>query len=158
MRLTARSLFVFLAVLVLGTAVGATTDTSLLVSPAAADASEAGVGVPRAKAAVISAGFSHTCAITGNGGAAGGDVRCWGSNNNGQLGLGDTNNRGDQLGELSPATAVSLGANAIGIAAGPSHTCTLLVGGSVKCWGQNQFGQLGNPAALSSKPSTVFGF
>ena len=48
----------------------------------------------------IAAGSSHTCAIVNNG-----DVKCWGYNYFGQLGLGDTINR------LNP-TAVSVGEGA----------------------------------------------
>ena len=48
-------------------------------------------------ATAIAAGGSHTCAVV-----TGGGLRCWGSNSNGQLGIGGTVN------QKSPA-AVSLG-------------------------------------------------
>jgi alpha-tubulin suppressor-like RCC1 family protein len=86
--------------------------------------------------ASIAAGGLHTCAIVG-----GGTVRCWGDNAFGQLGLGNTNNIGDNE---NPTQNVNLGgATATAITAGDQHTCALLVGGNVRCWGYNFFGQLG---------------
>jgi hypothetical protein len=72
-------------------------------------------------------------------------VKCWGRRS-GQLGLGDTQKRGDGPNEMGDAlTAVSLGTGrtAVAIAVGDSHTCALLDGGSVKCWGLNGWWQLG---------------
>ncbi|HWB69674.1 MAG TPA: Ig-like domain-containing protein, partial [Solirubrobacterales bacterium] len=86
----------------------------------------------------IAAGANHTCALLSDG-----TVRCWGLNDKGQLGLGNTNNIGDN--ELpSAAPTVDLGgASAIQIAAGANHTCALLADGTVRCWGLNEKGQLG---------------
>jgi len=92
-------------------------------------------------AVAISAGSDHTCALLN-----GGSVKCWGNNYEGQLGLGDTNIRGGQPGEMGanlPAVDLGPGAVATAIAAGNYHTCALLDDGSVKCWGNNYYGQLG---------------
>jgi alpha-tubulin suppressor-like RCC1 family protein len=86
----------------------------------------------------IQAGFGHTCAIV-----AGGGVRCWGQNNDGQLGLGDRERRGDEAGEMLDIADVPLGAAARKLALGSAHTCALLTTGEVVCWGGNAFGQLG---------------
>ncbi|UQA56515.1 RCC1 domain-containing protein [Polyangium aurulentum] len=90
----------------------------------------------------ITAGFRHTCALLANG-----SVKCWGLNGDGQLGLGDTQNRGDGPGEMGDALpAVDLGPNetAEAIVAGDFHTCALLAGGAVKCWGAGTLGSLGS--------------
>ncbi len=87
----------------------------------------------------IVAGHSFTCAIMANG-----VVKCWGSNESGQLGIGDSYNRGDQPGEMGGVLpVVELGQKATMIAAGDTHACALLEDGNVKCWGGNTYGQLG---------------
>ena len=78
-------------------------------------------------------------------------MKCWGTNTNGQLGLGDTNHRGDQTGEMGdalPAVDLGTGVTATAIAAGFNFACAIVGGGSVpsgsvKCWGANGDGQLG---------------
>ncbi|MBN2084619.1 MAG: hypothetical protein JW748_05290 [Anaerolineales bacterium] len=81
----------------------------------------------------ITAGKEHTCALTVLGG-----VKCWGANGSGQLGDGTTSDSG------KPVDALGLSENASAIAAGSGHTCALLRGGAVKCWGSNKYGQLGD--------------
>lgn len=76
----------------------------------------------------ISAGGRHTCALRD------GEVYCWGHNATGQLGLGHTVNVGDKPGQ-TPDVAVNLGSPAIQLAAGNSHNCAIVQGGSVRCWG-----------------------
>jgi cysteine-rich repeat protein len=87
----------------------------------------------------VAAGWNHTCALLKDG-----SVKCWGANDLGQLGLGDTRQRGDEPGEMGTALgSVNLGRSAIAIAAGYNHTCALLDDKTVKCWGGNGLGQLG---------------
>jgi alpha-tubulin suppressor-like RCC1 family protein len=67
-----------------------------------------------------------------------GKVKCWGDNEFGQLGLGDTENRGDEPGEMGAnLTDVDLGSGryAKSIAAGWYDTCVILDDDTVKCWG-----------------------
>ncbi len=80
----------------------------------------------------LAVGAAHTCAILTDG-----SVKCWGDNEFGQLGLGDTKDRGDEPEEMGDALpTVNLGsASAVSISAGAAHTCAVLDNGSVKCWG-----------------------
>jgi alpha-tubulin suppressor-like RCC1 family protein len=89
-----------------------------------------------ANATGITAGADHTCALL-----AGGTVTCWGSNYYGQLG-NTTNNSIPNTANPAPA-AVSGMAGATAVGAGENHTCALLAGGTVSCWGLNNYGQLG---------------
>lgn len=83
------------------------------------------------------AGELHTCAIY----TTGGDLRCWGHNGWGQLGLDNILNQ-NAPSQLSPvAFGNSLKAQLV--AAGTFHTCALLSDGQVRCWGENDFGQVG---------------
>lgn len=64
-------------------------------------------------------------------------VMCWGSNSNGQLGVGDR--RDNDLARL-----VTLPAAAASVSVGNLHVCAVLTTGDVYCWGSNEFGQLGD--------------
>jgi alpha-tubulin suppressor-like RCC1 family protein len=89
----------------------------------------------------IAAGDRFTCALLEDE-----EVKCWGFNGYGQLGLGDTIARGDGLAEMGdglPAVDLGTGRTAIAISAGYGHACALLDNGRVKCWGSNNFGLLG---------------
>ena len=67
-------------------------------------------------------------------------MKCWGSNDRGQLGLGDRLPRGTTAATV-PASlpSVDLGRNryAIAIACGAGSTCAILEGGGAVCWGAN---------------------
>lgn len=99
------------------------------------------------RAMQIAAGDEHVCAVLDNG-----QLKCFGHNNQGQLGLGDTNDRGDDPAEMGDnLTAVNLGVGitALQVTAGRTHTCVLLDNGRVKCWGTNAYGELGTTLVLS---------
>lgn len=103
-------------------------------------------------ARMIAAGQSHVCALLDNG-----LVKCWGDNASGQLGVGDTNARGDGPNEMNDylsrvplGTKVGTERTAVSITAGDAHTCALLDDNRVKCWGSNATGQLGIESAVSS--------
>jgi cysteine-rich repeat protein len=85
----------------------------------------------------ITAGAEHTCALLDNG-----NVVCWGNGASGRLGYGNLDNVGD---DESPANAgvVNVGGTVLQIAAGGAHTCALLEGGAVRCWGNGGLGRLG---------------
>lgn len=96
----------------------------------------------------IATGGGHACAIV-----SGGGVKCWGGDRKGQLGNGVSSIASaipvDVLGLNGPATQIS--AYALG-----ENTCAL-VGGLVKCWGDNFRGQIGNGAGGTGQfSSTAF--
>ena len=97
------------------------------------------------------AGDRHVCVLLAAAVAPSGqlrqDVTCFGANENGQLGRGDTATIGDNESLSGIATLVDLGQggmrNVVGLCAGLAHTCALDDTGSVTCWGLNSAGQLG---------------
>jgi cysteine-rich repeat protein len=94
-----------------------------------------------AEPVALALGIESTCVLSSTG-----LVKCWGGNTHGQLGLGDISNRGDEPSELpSKLKPVDLGKGrtAKAIAAKGWMTCALLDNGEVKCWGDNEYGQLG---------------
>lgn len=102
--------------------------------------------IPLGAGQTFAVGGSHSCVVLA------GSVKCWGYNYYGQLGLGDTTNRGDKPNDMGLSLAVvDLGGRkASSIAAGESHTCAILDDGSVACWGENMSGQLGRGDAVAS--------
>mmetsp|Transcript_62883 Transcript_62883/g.138438 ORF Transcript_62883/g.138438 Transcript_62883/m.138438 type:complete len:436 (-) Transcript_62883:70-1377(-) len=109
---------------------------------AKADPAKAPVDLGTGRTAMeLSAGKFNSCARLDNG-----EVKCWGYNVFGSLGLGDLNHRGDDPGEMGAAlasVALGVGRTAVELASGYWHTCARLDNGAVKCWGGNGFGQLG---------------
>jgi alpha-tubulin suppressor-like RCC1 family protein len=88
-----------------------------------------------------SLGSSHTCALLSDGSG-----KCWGSNSYGQLGDGDLFSIGDNElpSSVGPISVTSTaGVTIKQLVAGGLHTCALLSDGTVKCWGDNEYGQLG---------------
>lgn len=89
----------------------------------------------------LSSGDTHNCAILDNG-----RVKCWGGGAEGQLGYGDVVARGDdpdEMGDALPYVDLGTGRTAVDLATGDYHTCALLDNGDVKCFGDNQEGELG---------------
>jgi len=84
-------------------------------------------------AAGLTLGSFHGCAVNGVGA-----VKCWGSNADGQLGDGTTTTR------MTPVNVVGLAMGVEAVSAGWYHTCSLMRSGSVKCWGYNYYGELGD--------------
>ncbi len=123
----------------------ATIDTDTRRAALTAPSTE--VAAVLASAKQVAAGGSHTCALTDAGG-----VKCWGWNLYGQLGDGTTINR------FAPVDVVGLSSGVKTISAGFKHTCVLMQDGSIKCWGINPTGQLGNETTIDSPiPVDVIG-
>ena len=94
-------------------------------------------GVASLLATWLTAGDSHSCAVTG------GKVQCWGLNTSGQLGDGTLSNA------LSPVFVTGI-TDAVQVSAGSRHTCARLSSGALWCWGENSEGQLGNGSFTDS--------
>jgi alpha-tubulin suppressor-like RCC1 family protein len=107
-------------------------------------------GPPLSGAQQLALSASHSCARL-----VGGEVRCWGANDSGQLGDGTTENR------LTPAVVVQSpgGPSLTGVLRvelGDQHSCALRNDGQVHCWGYNGSGQLGNNTnTTQSTPTPV---
>ena len=115
---------------------GTTTSSSTPVAVQGLDSGVKAISAGGAPVDRFTAG-GHSCAVT-----TAGAVKCWGWNDEGQLGDGTTVNR------LAPVNVTGIAAGAQDVAAGDKHTCALIgdvAGGTagVKCWGQNRYGQLG---------------
>src|SRR2546428_13635708 len=77
-------------------------------------------------------------------------MRCWGENVEGQLGNGTTANPSTGPPGSSVPVAVSGITGAASITTGAYHTCALLGDGTVRCWGRNGQGQLGDGTLTNS--------
>ncbi|MEK7748305.1 MAG: hypothetical protein AAB300_04450 [Nitrospirota bacterium] len=103
-------------------------------------------------ATAIATGGYHTCEVLSVG-----TVQCWGYNESGQLGNGSTTRSSlpVPVSNITTAIAIAAGGDAED---GVSHTCALLSGGTIQCWGSNSDGQLGNGSTTNSNvPVTVLG-
>jgi alpha-tubulin suppressor-like RCC1 family protein len=87
----------------------------------------------------ISSSDTHACAVVN------GAAKCWGSNNNGALGNGTS---GGYV--MSPVQVNGLTAGVVQVVTGKEFSCALINDGTVKCWGVNTFGQLGNASNTSA--------
>lgn len=134
-----RSLWCFGSWIALGT--GATENT-----PAPGRVTGVGAGD---RVDDVGLGFNHTCAL------GDGRVSCWGRNDFGQLGNGAEG--AARVTELRPVPVAGLPPAVAEIATGTGHACARSVGGSLHCWGENIFGQLGiYPGRDSSRPIELF--
>jgi len=102
----------------------------------------------------ISLGFAHSCAVHPDGSAY-----CWGGNWHGQLGDGTVDPSGNPFNPTKYITqSVSGITTATSISSGVMHSCAVLTDKTVKCWGQNTYGQLGDGTTTSSStPVSVSG-
>ena len=95
----------------------------------------------------ISVGEYHACAVLDDA-----SLKCWGQGANGRLGQGNAVTIGDggfEMGDNLAAVALGTGRSVISVSAGTGHTCALLDDASLKCWGLNNYGQLGKGNKLT---------
>ncbi len=97
-------------------------------------------------ATAITTGYEHSCALRKNG-----TVSCWGRNNSGQLGNGQS---GEDANSSVPVQVTDI-TDATAITTGLWYSCALREGGSISCWGNNEFGQLGNGQSGEDANSSV---
>jgi alpha-tubulin suppressor-like RCC1 family protein len=102
----------------------------------------------------ISVGYTHACAVLGDG-----TVWCWGDDTTGELGDGTVGSTGAPVAVQNVTSATKVGA-------GNGFTCAIVkmgtTGSAVQCWGDNTYGQLGGgsppaptfPAQVNGLPSS----
>jgi alpha-tubulin suppressor-like RCC1 family protein len=103
--------------------------------------------------------WAHTCGLT-----AGAEVFCWGWNHKGQLGSTSTRDACTPLTSIPNQTCSYVPIKVAGLTnvraldAGIEHTCALVAGGQMFCWGENSSGQLGDGTGVAkSTPVLVAG-
>ena len=112
------------------------------------------LGSGRTAVAVV-VGDYQTCALLDTA-----QVKCWGFNYDGQLGLGDTTSRGDQpgtMGDNLPTLDFGAGRSVQAIGLSSYNTgCAALDNASIKCWG-SAYGPLGigDNQAHGNQPGTM---
>ena len=99
----------------------------------------------------ITAGENHTCGLT-----AGGQIYCWGSNARGQLGNSNLGAGGPQSVSSTPVLVTAPGLVFMAVSAGDQHTCALTVDNRALCWGDNQYGQLGDNREHETAQTSTF--
>lgn len=102
----------------------------------------------------IAAGVGHTCAVTTVGG-----VKCWGMNTNGLHGVSGLLGDGTTTAvRLTPVDVVGLTSGVTRVSIGYRHTCAVTSAGSLKCWGDNGVGTLGDGTTINrATPVTAIG-
>ncbi|MEZ4399022.1 MAG: hypothetical protein R3B06_03340 [Kofleriaceae bacterium] len=102
---------------------------------------------PALRVAAVALGGNHTCAALQTG-----EIRCWGANAVGQLGIGST------VAQVTPGPHVALpAAPTMVLAAGTGHACVTLENQGIACWGTGAHGQLGygNTAQVGDDPGEL---
>ena len=112
----------------------------------------AGTGPWSGTESTIDSGNKHSCAVMENGTA-----KCWGDNTLGQLGDGSTAHSRVPV-QVSGITGLTPAATAVSVSIGDSLSCALMADGTAKCWGSNNYGQLGDGSTENSPiPVSVSG-
>jgi alpha-tubulin suppressor-like RCC1 family protein len=102
-------------------------------------------GAPLGNVTQVTAGYSHSCAVVGNG-----QIWCWGSNFRGQLGIAVTIAGRN----FAVTSADGNNNNMTAVSGGLNHTCAIRANGTVWCWGHNSALQLGPSGPIGAVNST----
>lgn len=95
----------------------------------------------------VAVGFSHTCGIKQDS-----SLWCWGANMTGQIGAATLPVEDDSR----TSTPLQIPGTWTTVSAGATHTCGIMVDGTLWCWGDNSAGQLGLASKISqSSPTSV---
>jgi len=103
----------------------------------------------------IAAGQEHACALLLQA-----RVSCWGSNSSGQVGNGSTSASVPTPVPVVRDSALDPLGQVVAISAGGKHSCAISFDGSIRCWGDDGFGQLGDTKTNNVRPTAdtaVFG-
>ena len=87
----------------------------------------------------VALGANHSCTLTNDG-----EVKCWGRNNKGQLGNHSTTDSSYPVDVHTDSSNTDILSDIEQISLGSEHTCALTTTGKVKCWGEGEYGRLGN--------------
>jgi alpha-tubulin suppressor-like RCC1 family protein len=110
-----------------------------------------GTSGPLTNVVALAAGVNHTCALLSSG-----QMRCWGDNGEGQLGIGTLTGYRLRPAVVKNGTGSGPLTGVVGITADGYHTCAVLNTGQARCWGYNDTGQLGDDTEDSRPlPRTV---
>jgi alpha-tubulin suppressor-like RCC1 family protein len=96
-------------------------------------------------ATILAVGGGHACASA----VSTGGVVCWGAGKSGQLGNGGASS------SSTPVEVANVGGYPESLTAGGFHTCALFASPSVRCWGSDDFGQLGDGRTNMDEDSPV---
>ncbi len=94
------------------------------------------VASPLTTVVSISAGVYHTCALLSDA-----SVQCWGRNDGGEIGDGTITSRSAPV-AVADDTGTSTLTGVTQVETG-SGSCALMTDTTVRCWGDNQYGELG---------------
>lgn len=121
----------------------------------------------------VQLGYAHTCVMLASATSTGSRLKCFGYGRKGRLGRGSNSNVGDAPGQMGEALGeIDLGTTTqppygstdepavntlVDFAVGYHHTCAILQGGRVKCFGSGEYGQLGYGSTndVGNVPSTM---
>ncbi|MFM2310082.1 MAG: hypothetical protein RLY87_2204, partial [Chloroflexota bacterium] len=128
---------------------GGTVMTSNVLSPTLIKRSGASAPLTLANVAGVETSTGHSCAYD-----TAGAVYCWGDNFYGQLAKDPATVFSSAIAASVSGFASSADTRVVELALGEKHTCALQANDTIKCWGNNQYGQLGNGATGTTVVTT----